>query len=72
MFDLLLKNGTVIDGTGRARFCADVALRGPRIAAVEREGIAAPAARVLDVSGLCVAPGFVDMHSHNDLAPLRP
>jgi N-acyl-D-amino-acid deacylase len=65
MFSLLLRNGTVIDGTGAARRHADVALNGDRIAAVDRlEG--ATAERVIDAAGLIVAPGFVDVHNHSD------
>jgi N-acyl-D-aspartate/D-glutamate deacylase len=66
---LVLRGGTVVDGTGAAPVVADVALAGDRIAAVG-PGLAAPAgARVLDVRGLVVAPGFVDAHTHSDVVP---
>jgi N-acyl-D-amino-acid deacylase len=65
-WDLLLANGRVVDGTGSPWFRADVAVRGDRIAAVAAE--LPPRARaVVDVTGRVVAPGFIDMHSHNDL-----
>jgi N-acyl-D-amino-acid deacylase len=64
MLDLVLKNGTIIDGTGAPGRRADVGLRGDRIAAVGP--VTEAAAEVLDVSGRVVAPGFIDMHSHTD------
>jgi N-acyl-D-amino-acid deacylase len=69
MFDLVLTGGRVVDGTGSPWFHADVAVRGDRIAAVGALGHA-EARRRLDVAGLVVAPGFVDMHVHADLALL--
>ena len=69
MLDLLIKNGTVIDGTGSPRYQADVAIDGGRIAAIGRLG-EAEAARTIDAMGLVVAPGFIDMHSHSDTTML--
>ncbi len=64
-YDILIRGGTVIDGTGAPRFRADVAIRGDRIVRVERAGISADqAALVLDAEGLIVAPGFIDNHAH--------
>jgi len=63
MHDLVLRGGTVIDGTGAPAFTADVAIDGERIAAVGRVG---PGRRELDASGLLVTPGFVDVHTHYD------
>lgn len=65
MFDLLIKNGQVIDGSGGPPFRGDIAIQGESIAAVLSPG-KAEAARVLDVGGQAVAPGFIDMHSHGD------
>jgi N-acyl-D-amino-acid deacylase len=59
-FDLLLRNGRVVDGTGAPWYTADVAIRGGKIAAIGRLD-RADAAKVLDVGGLIVAPGFIDM-----------
>ncbi len=71
-FDVLIRGGTVIDGTGAARFRADVALKGDRVVQVSRTAIAATrAARVIDATGRIVSPGFIDMHAHiNPLASL--
>jgi N-acyl-D-amino-acid deacylase len=69
MFDLVLTGGRVVDGTGNPWFRADVAVRGDRIAAVGALG-RAEARQRLDVAGQVVAPGFVDMHVHADLALL--
>lgn len=63
--DIVLKGGTVIDGTGAPRGQADVALRGERIVAVGTFPID-PRARLIDASSLIVAPGFIDLHSHSD------
>jgi len=69
VLDVLIRNGRVIDGTGNPWYRADVGIRGDRIVAVGRlEGESA--ARALDADGLAVAPGFVDMHTHSDLALL--
>ena len=65
MFDLLIKNGVVIDGSGKARMAADVAVTGDRITAV---GVidGSSAKQVIDAHGRAVAPGFIDAHSHSD------
>ncbi|MFQ5789395.1 MAG: amidohydrolase family protein [Acidobacteriota bacterium] len=64
-YDLLIRGGTVVDGSGEARFAADVAIRRDRIVRVERGGIPPEqAARLLDAEGLVVAPGFLDHHAH--------
>jgi N-acyl-D-amino-acid deacylase len=62
---LLLRGGTVLDGTSAPERRADVAIRDGRIAAVARD-VSADGARVIDVSGRAVVPGFVDIHSHSD------
>src|SRR5712691_2845022 len=63
----ILRGGTVIDGTGRARQRADVAISGERIAAVGAVAKSA-GAREIDVSGKIIAPGFIDVHTHDDRA----
>jgi len=68
-FDLILAGGQVVDGTGVARRLADVGILGDRIAAVG-DLAAMPAASRRDVSGLIVAPGFIDTHTHDDNALL--
>ena len=63
--DLLLRSGTVHDGSGREPFVADVAIAGDRITFVgDARAAGISGAEELDVSGLLVAPGFIDMHSH--------
>jgi N-acyl-D-amino-acid deacylase len=64
-YDLIVRNGTLIDGTRAPRYVADVAVRGERIAAIGRLG-SARAATELDASGRIVAPGFIDAHTHDD------
>ena len=64
-FDLVVRNGTIIDGSGRRRFRADLGLRDRRIAAVS-EGQPLDGRQALDAAGLIVAPGFIDVHSHAD------
>jgi N-acyl-D-amino-acid deacylase len=63
-YDLLLKNGTVVDGSGAPRFRADVAIAGDRIAEIGK--ISEGAKRVIDASDLIVSPGFIDPHTHYD------
>jgi N-acyl-D-aspartate/D-glutamate deacylase len=66
--DLLLRQGTLIDGTGGPARAADVAVEGDRIAAVAPPGELAPSAgtEVVDLDGLVLAPGFIDVHTHYD------
>jgi N-acyl-D-aspartate/D-glutamate deacylase len=64
-FDLLVRGGHVVDGSGRSGFQADVAVANGKIVAVE-PGIPGTAARVIDAQGRIVAPGFIDIHTHFD------
>ena len=64
-FDLVIRNGQLIDGTGIPWFQADVAIRGDRIVKIERQ-LEGTGRREIDATGLMVAPGFIDMHSHSD------
>lgn len=61
--DIVVRGGTVVDGTGDPARLADVGIRGERIVAIGDLG-GVPAARVIDATGLHVAPGFIDTHSH--------
>jgi N-acyl-D-aspartate/D-glutamate deacylase len=65
MLDLLLKNGMICDGTAASPFVGDVAIHGGKILEIA-PSITAESAETMDVSGLVVAPAFIDMHSHSD------
>ncbi|MGE3820436.1 MAG: amidohydrolase family protein, partial [Isosphaeraceae bacterium] len=64
--DVVLKGGTLIDGTGAPRRSADLAIKGDRIVAVGAFE-ADPKARVIEATGWVVAPGFIDLHNHSDV-----
>jgi N-acyl-D-aspartate/D-glutamate deacylase len=64
MHDLLIRAGTIVDGSGAPAFSGDVAIDGGRITAIGR--LHAAARRTLDADGLLVTPGFVDVHTHYD------
>jgi N-acyl-D-amino-acid deacylase len=66
-YDTVIRNGQVADGTGKKLFAADVALKGDRIAAVEPPG-ALRGENEIDATGKVVAPGFIDVHTHDDTA----
>ena len=64
-FDTIIKGGTTVDGTHTPRSVSDLAIKDVRVAQIG--GLrGSPAARVIDASGLIVAPGFVDLHTHYD------
>jgi N-acyl-D-amino-acid deacylase len=63
-YDIVIKNGTVVDGSGRPAYRADVAIQDDRIAAVGR--VNERAERTLDAEGHVVTPGFIDIHTHLD------
>ncbi|NLJ35744.1 MAG: D-aminoacylase [candidate division WS1 bacterium] len=69
-YDLILKSGTVHDGSGGPPYAADVAVSGDKIAAIG-ELSDAQAAQTLDCTGFVISPGFVDIHSHSDLSLLH-
>ncbi|HEX4491738.1 MAG TPA: amidohydrolase family protein [Acidimicrobiia bacterium] len=64
--DLVIRGGSVVDGTGAPARTADVAIRDGRIAAIGRVDDTRDAARVVDADGLTVTPGFIDVHTHYD------
>lgn len=66
MFDLILKNGTVIDGKGTDRFKSDIAVKDGFIAEINPK-IDADAEKIIDIEGKYICPGFIDAHSHADL-----
>ena len=68
-FDTIIKNGTIIDGTGQFRYEADLAISKGEISAIGQLK-ESEAENIIDASGLIVAPGFIDMHSHSDVTLL--
>ncbi|MFD4528117.1 amidohydrolase family protein [Streptomyces sp. NPDC058470] len=69
--DLAIRNVRVVDGTGQASYQADVGVEGGRIAVIRKDGPPLGGRRTLNAQGLALAPGFIDMHAHSDLALLR-
>jgi N-acyl-D-amino-acid deacylase len=70
MIDLLIRGGEIVDGTGKKGFTADVGVQGDRIVEVGRVS-GEDAAKVIEAEGKKVCPGFIDIHSHNDLYVIR-
>jgi N-acyl-D-amino-acid deacylase len=68
-FDVLIKNGHILDGTGSPWYAADVGIRGDRIVAIGKLGDAR-AAKTIDAQGLIVAPGFIDMLGQSEMSLL--
>jgi N-acyl-D-aspartate/D-glutamate deacylase len=64
-YDVIIVNGTIVDGTGKARYAGDVGIRGETIAKIGNLSKAKSENRI-DATGLIVAPGFLDPHSHSD------
>jgi len=72
-FDLLIRRGTVVDGTGAPGYLADVAISGDRITLIARDSIDPARARhVVEARGRIVAPGFIDAHAHVEELARRP
>jgi N-acyl-D-amino-acid deacylase len=65
-YDLLIKGGRILDGTGNPWFNGDVGIAGDKIVAVGKLD-AARAKRVINAAGMVVAPGFIDLHTHSDM-----
>ena len=71
-YDILIRGGSVFDGSGSAGKRGDVAIRGPRVAAIG-DLAGASARQVIDAAGLAVAPGFIDIKTHSDFTlPINP
>lgn len=65
-YDIIIRNGHILDGTGNPWFSGDVAIKDGRIAAIGHIPNAT-ATRMIDASGLVVTPGFIDLHTHSDI-----
>jgi len=70
MFDFLVKNGMVVDGTGNVGFKADVAIAGDSLKILMGDTSSIEALRVVDARDCIVCPGFIDVHTHSDIVPL--
>lgn len=72
-YDLVIRHGRIVDGTGTPWFTGDIAIRGDRIVAINRRLrlSSMKVKRVIDAKGLVVAPGFIDIHSHSDFKILQ-
>ncbi|WP_105103117.1 N-acyl-D-amino-acid deacylase family protein [Microbulbifer pacificus] len=67
-YDTVIRGGSVVDGSGAAMFIADIALSNGRIQRIDAPGsITDPAREIIDAEGLYLAPGFIDVHTHDDL-----
>jgi len=69
--DLILKEATIIDGTGKPGFKGDIAIQNNRIVSVGPK-ITQPAKQIIQCQGLTVAPGFIDLHNHSDFQIISP
>jgi len=70
--DLVLRNGLIYDGSGRAPFKGDVAIKDGRIIAVGNVAHAGAPGKAIDVNGLAIAPGFIDVHTHAENIVYHP
>ena len=68
MLDIIIKNGRIVDGTGKASYEGTLGIKDGKIVKVQNS-IDEQAIEIIDARGLIVSPGFIDVHSHNDLVP---
>jgi N-acyl-D-amino-acid deacylase len=68
MLDIIINNGLIVDGTGKPAYKMDLAIKDGKIIKIG-EKIKDSARKTIDAEGLVVSPGFIDVHSHNDLVP---
>ena len=69
MLSIKITNGMIVDGTGKQPCCADIGIQGDRIVAIGNLQ-QAESLLTIDATGKCVAPGFIDMHTHSDISML--
>lgn len=68
MLDIIIKNGCIVDGTGKASYQKNLGIKDGKVVKIENN-IDELALEIIDATGLIVCPGFIDVHSHNDLVP---
>jgi N-acyl-D-aspartate/D-glutamate deacylase len=66
MYDLTIRNATIVDGSGEPRFQGDIGIDGNKITTIKSTGALSPGKEDIDATGLLVTPGFVDIHTHYD------
>lgn len=72
MFELVIRGGLVIDGTGQSGYLADIGIKDGKIEVIDRTmNLNSEAQRVIDAKGMVVCPGFIDIHSHSDRSVVR-
>ena len=69
MYDIIIKGGRILDGTGNPWFYGDIGIKNGKISRIGKLR-SDTAEKVIDARGCIVSPGFIDMHSHSDFAPL--
>jgi len=68
MLDIVIKNGCIVDGTGKASYQANLGIKNGKVVKIQ-SNIHEESLEIIDATGLVVCPGFIDVHSHNDLVP---
>ena len=69
MYDIIIKGGRILDGTGNPWFYGDIGIKNGKISRIGKL-CSDTAEKVIDARGCIVSPGFIDMHSHSDFVPL--
>jgi len=68
MLDIIIKNGRIVDGTGKPSYKGSLAIKDGKVVKIQTN-IEQQSLEIIDGTGLVVCPGFIDVHSHNDLVP---
>lgn len=68
MLDIIIKNGCIVDGTGNPSYKGSLAIKNGKVVKIQ-SNIGEQALEIIDATGLVISPGFIDVHSHNDLVP---